>query len=630
MLVSNWGYALALPFICAASVITVLLRSRRLLTKNAGELSQLRVSYAKLTADNDQKTHAIAKELNASKVKANNIINAALECIVTLDSDGNITEFNPAAEHTFGYTKDEIIGKSFLTLVPPRMHKARTASFKHYFATGESELIGQRTEQIALHASGKEFPVEMTLVATEIEGETFITGFSRDITERKQSEADIHNLAFYDPLTQLPNRRLLQDRLAHALAASARHKQFSAILFIDLDNFKVLNDTRGHTVGDSLLIEAADRLMKCMRQDDTVARLGGDEFVAILEGLSEHSENAAAQVKVIAEKIADVLNQPYLLQGQEHFVSPSIGICLFGNQALSAHLSVDDLLKRADSAMYQAKQAGKNTIQFFDPAMQANLEARSHLTHELRQALAQKQLALHYQAQVNSSNQIIGAEALLRWTHPELGNISPAEFIPVAEESGLILPIGQWVLATACAQLKTWANHPSTASLKLAVNISARQFRQANFVAQLQLALGESGAPADKLKIELTESLVLDNVEDSIEKMHQLITMGIQFAMDDFGTGYSSLTYLKRLPIAQLKIDQSFVHDITVDKNDEAIVKAIIVIARTLQIDVVAEGVETDNQLAFLLNFGCHLFQGYLFSKPVPIAEFSQLLEKQA
>ena len=629
MLVSNWGYAL-FSSICAAGTAAVLLRSRRLTTKNADELNQIRLSHEKLAADNDQKTHAIIKELNASKLKASSIINAALECIVTLSSDGNITEFNPAAEHTFGYTKDEIIGKSFLTLVPKRMHEARIATFKHYFISGESELIGQRTEQIALHASGKEFPVEMTLVATEIEGETFITGFSRDITERKQSEADIHNLAFYDPLTQLPNRRLLQDRLAHALAASARHKQFSAILFIDLDNFKVLNDTRGHTVGDSLLIEAADRLMKCMRQDDTVARLGGDEFVAILEGLSEHSENAAAQVKVIAEKIADVLNQPYLLQGQEHFVSPSIGICLFGNQALSAHLSVDDLLKRADSAMYQAKQAGKNTIQFFDPAMQANLEARSHLTHELRQALAQKQLALHYQAQVNCSNQIIGAEALLRWTHPELGNISPAEFIPVAEESGLILPIGQWVLATACAQLKTWANHPSTASLKLAVNISARQFRQANFVAQLQLALGESGAPADKLKIELTESLVLDNVEDSIEKMHQLITMGIQFAMDDFGTGYSSLTYLKRLPIAQLKIDQSFVHDITVDKNDEAIVKAIIVIARTLQIDVVAEGVETDNQLAFLLNFGCHLFQGYLFSKPVPIAEFSQLLEKQA
>lgn len=600
---------------------------QRIARQNSEALHQLRLAHAALEKSAREKALEMTKELRESEEKIRDVINAALDCIFTLDSAGNITEFNHAAEQTFGYTRAQVLGKSFLTLVPSHLHEQRLASFKKFLATGESELIDKRTEQLALTADGREFPTEMTVVQNNHANRRFFTIFLRDITSLKQAEADIHSLAFFDPLTNLPNRRLLQDRLQHALSSSVRHHQYSAVMFIDLDNFKNLNDTRGHAIGDLLLTEAAQRLTACVRNDDTVARLGGDEFVVLLEGLSESMEQAAIRVKVIAEKIALSLNQPYLLEAQEHFSSPSIGVCFFRNLDQTQDLSVDELLKRADTAMYQAKQAGRNTMRFFDPIMQTELEARSLLEQDLRQALAKNQFALHYQPLVNNANQVVGAEALLRWTHPVRGAVSPAQFIPLAEESGLILPIGQWVLETACKQINAWKKHVNTADLYLAVNISARQFRQHDFVEQLEHILLKTGAAADKLKLEMTESLVLDNVEDSIDKMLALLNLNIRFSLDDFGTGYSSLTYLKRLPISQLKIDQSFIRDVTLDANDEAIIKTIIGMAQTLGIEVVAEGVETKEQLNFLLKNNCHIFQGFLFSKPLAIKAFNQLMQ---
>ena len=600
---------------------------QRIAHQNAEAFLQLRMAHAALEKSANEKALEMTKELRASEAKANTIINATIDCIITLDGTGNIVEFNPAAVQTFGYSRESVLGKPYLMLIPPRFHAERIAAFVHYLSTGESDLFDSHTEQIALSSDDNEFPVEVSLVAIKIEGVQFFTGFLRDITARKKAEADIHNLAFYDLLTKLPNRRLMQDRLQHALTSSVRHNQYAAIAFIDLDNFKTLNDTRGHGIGDLLLIEAAARLRNCVRTDDTVARLGGDEFVVILEGLNENLEQAAVQVKAICEKISLALNQPYTLQAQEHFSTSSMGICLFRHQMQSQDLTVEELLKRADTAMYQAKQAGRNTMRFFDPAMQADLEARSLLEQDLRQALTQEQFELHYQPQVDGSNQIVGAEALLRWAHPIRGAVSPAQFIPIAEESGLILTIGHWVLETACKQLKAWQDNPNTADLQLAVNISSRQFLQPNFVEQVQLILHETGASAEKLKMELTESMVLDNVEDSIDKMLTLLNLGIRFSMDDFGTGYSSLTYLKRLPLSQLKIDKSFIHDVALDPNDEAIIKTIIGMAHTLGIEVVAEGVETKAQHEFLLLNGCQLFQGYLFSKATDIEAFNLLVQ---
>jgi diguanylate cyclase (GGDEF)-like protein len=414
------------------------------------------------------------------------------------------------------------------------------------------------------------------------------------------------------------------DRLHHALASSTRNEQYGAILFLDLDNFKSLNDTRGHDIGDLLLIEVAQRLQSCVREGDTVARFGGDEFVLILEGLSPKQDDAAAQAEMIAEKVRAALNQSYKLNGMEHHSSTSIGINLFANQTGS----VDELFKQADVAMYQAKHAGRNAIRFFDPAMQAVLDARSKLEEALRGALSKKQLSLHYQIQVDAALRPIGAEALLRWEHPDLGMVSPMQFIELAEETGLILPIGLWVLETACAQLRLWQNNPLFSKLNISVNVSARQFRHADFVVQVEDVLDKSGINPSRLKLELTESLILNNVEDSISKMQQLKSIGVDFSMDDFGTGYSSLSYLKRLPLDQIKIDQSFVRDISTDPSDAAIVQTIIAMAETLGLMVIAEGVETEAQREFLELRGCPAFQGHLFGEAIPVEQFEALLDK--
>lgn len=447
-----------------------------------------------------------------------------------------------------------------------------------------------------------------------------------DITRRKADEEQIRRLAFFDSLTGLPNRRMLRDRLEHALAASHRTGNHSALLFIDLDHFKNLNDTLGHALGDQLLEQVAQRLRTNVREGDTVARLGGDEYVVLLESLSVLRDESVAQAKLVGEKLMDVLNTPYHLAGNEFNCGLSMGVTLF-----DAHVSnIDEVLKQADLAMYQAKAAGRNGIRFFDPQMQAVVTQRAALEADIRQAILQDQYSLFYQAQTNAEGKVIGAEALLRWKHPQRGMVSPATFIPVAEDSGLIVPLGNWVLEAACTQLAAWAKKPMTEHLTLAVNVSSRQFRQPDFADYIIGMFAYTGANPRRLKLELTESMLAENLDDVISKMGALRTLGVGFSLDDFGTGYSSLTYLKRLPLVQLKIDQSFVRDVLTDPNDATIAKTILALGHSLGLNVIAEGVETLEQRQFLLENGCDAFQGYLISRPLDISTFEDFMTTHA
>ena len=443
-----------------------------------------------------------------------------------------------------------------------------------------------------------------------------------DVTDLRRANEEIEHLAFYDPLTGLPNRRLLLDRLGQAPVLSQRSGKVGALLFLDLDHFKDLNDTLGHEVGDELLQEVAQRLLANVRVADTVARLGGDEFVVMLSELSTSTQEAAAMAQRIGEKILRGLSEPYVLRGHTHQGAASIGATLFGASAQSA----SELLRQADIAMYQVKARRGNALCFFDPKMQTAINDRAQLEADLRQALITQQLVLHYQPQATLQGDVIGAECLLRWQHPQRGMVPPGQFIAVAEESDLILHIGQWVLHSACTQLARWQEQPQWAHLQLSVNVSARQFRQSDFVHQVIETLQVTGARAHLLTLELTESLVLDNVEDAIDKMHQLRTKGVRFSVDDFGTGYSSLAYLTRLPLHQLKIDQSFVRNLGSRPSDDVIVQTIIGMGRNLDLEVIAEGVETEAQKAILAGHGCDLYQGYLLARPMPVADFERSL----
>jgi len=469
---------------------------------------------------------------------------------------------------------------------------------------------------------------QLTLAPIKVEGKIIgIVALSQDITERKRHEDRIHQLAFFDHLTQLPNRRLMFDRLEQALVSSARRQRVGALLLVDLDHFKAINDTHGHVTGDALLREVAMRLAANTRPGDTCARLGGDEFVVLLEDF-DNATQGLYQTDAIANQIRDALNQPFRLnhgaQGETitYHCTASIGIALFSDQEVSA----TELLRRVDTAMYQAKAAGRNTLCFFDPSMQAAAAARSVMTADLHEALGLGQFELHYQVQMDDHCQPIGAEALLRWHHPQKGFVPPGAFISLAEDTGLIVPLGNWVLENACHQLALWSTRPQLASLSLSVNVSARQFRQLNFTETVQEVLARTGAPANRLKLELTESTLIEDTDAVVRRMAELQALGIRFSLDDFGTGYSSLAYLKRLPLAQLKIDQSFVRDLLTDANDAAIVKTIIALGNSLGLAVIAEGVETDAQLSFLAEHGCREYQGYLFSKPAPLEEFERLL----
>ncbi|HEY0665002.1 MAG TPA: EAL domain-containing protein, partial [Gallionella sp.] len=542
------------------------------------------------------------------------------EAILITDAKSNIIRVNQAFQDITGYRAEEVLGRNPHMLSSGRQDKAFYAAMWQQLldaGTWSGEIWDRRKD-------GQTYPKWLTITAVKNSaGETTeYVGIFSDITARKQAEEEIRNLAFFDSLTKLPNRRLLMDRLRLALSASARSHHYGALLFLDLDRFKTINDTLGHDYGDLLLIEVAERIKSCVREVDTVSRLGGDEFVVLIEHFSTKAAEVSQRVAHIAEKIRAALSAPYRLNQHECHTSPSIGVCLYhGNTE-----SVDTLIKHADMAMYQAKEAGRNAVRFFDPLMQQAVETRAALEVDLRRAVSGDQLRLHYQIQVDNENHPLGAEALLRWIHPVRGIVPPAKFIPVAEESALILEIGHWVLEEACRQLAEWCKHERTSDLILAVNVSGQQFRQADFVDKVASVIRAHPIEASRLKLELTESVVLSDVADVVKKMHELKALGVKLSLDDFGTGYSSLSYLKRLPLDQLKIDQSFVRDIASDPNDAVMVQTIIALAKNFRLNVIAEGVETAEQLEFLRVNGCAAYQGHLFSKPVPVEQFEKLL----
>jgi diguanylate cyclase (GGDEF)-like protein/PAS domain S-box-containing protein len=446
-------------------------------------------------------------------------------------------------------------------------------------------------------------------------------GVGRDISDRKHAEQELERLAHYDKLTGLPNRAMLQDRLAQALLRAQRNETLVAVLFLDLDRFKEVNDSLGHAVGDALLHEVARRIASCLRSTDTVARLGGDEFTVLLEGVHRVEE-----IERVAGKILTAVARPLRVGAHELAVSTSIGATVYPLDDQDQ----DTLLKNADMAMYHAKQEGRNNIQFFSPEMGTHSERRMDLTTGLRHAVERGELSAHYQPLVEvKSGRLVGLEALLRWENPDFGKVSPAQFIPIAEDTGLIVPIGEWMLRAVCRQMRAW-RRAGRAPGYVAVNLSPRQFRQQDVVELVYRVLREYSMPPDSLELEITESTVMQRTEEAIMKMRRLRKLGVRIAIDDFGTGYSSLAYLQRFPVHTLKVDQSFVRDIRSDKNKAAIVSTVIGLARSLKLTALAEGVETREQLEFLRGEGCELYQGYLYSRPLPAAEIEPLLEKQA
>lgn len=576
------------------------------------------------------RTHAL-KVSNESLAESENQLRLAAttfethEGIIIADNHGKILRVNKAFSEITGYLSSEVMGRN------PRFMKS--GHHNHYFyrelwrqikTSGkfEGEIWNRRKDGVV-------FPVWQTITAVKDQHEAvshFVAIFS-DITEKKKAENEIHDLAFYDPLTGLANRRLILTQLSNELAIARRQNSYGSVIFLDLDRFKILNDSLGHHIGDELLIQVANRLKNILREEDIPARIGGDEFVILLHANNKTEQWATDQALFVAQKIQNALTLPYLISGFEHHSSPSIGISTFPDTQVDGS-SAGDILQQADKAMYQSKERGRNTISFFHPSMQDAADARLFLEKELRRALNRRDFVLFYQPQTHQSGKIVGVEALIRWDHPEKGLISPAHFIPVAEETGLILKLGAWVLHEACSQIKKWIDI-GLDSTQLSINVSSRQFRQHDFVEQVEKAIKEQDIPAGKLIIELTEGVVIDNIVDTVEKMKALKQLGVKISIDDFGTGYSSLTYLKKLPLDELKIDQSFVKDIASDSHNEVIIETIINMAHNLGLSVIAEGVETGLQRDFLFDKGCSVFQGYYFAKPMPADAFQEWMKKQ-
>lgn len=542
------------------------------------------------------------------------------EAMLITDTQQTILKVNQAFTRITGYTAEEAVGNK------PSILKSNKQSKQFYDSMWESlnqdkfwqgEIWNQRK-------NGELYPEWLSISAvTDKYGQVsnYVAAFT-DMTAIKESQEIIHNLAYYDPLTHLPNRRLMLERLKQTLMSHSSNNQHSAILFINLDNFRILNDSKGHAIGDSLLLAVTSHLQAIVHADDTVARIGSDEFVVLLNKLNKVTDLAAIQAETIAKRVLFSINQPFDLQGYEYQCSASIGVTLFCD---GDDVTADELIRQSEMAMHLAKEMECNTISFFDPAIQLALESRVQLETWMRKAL-NDQYRLYYQIQVDDKGKATGAETLIRWHHPEQGVIAPADFIPLAEKTDLILSIGQWVLESACTQLKTWEHDPNTQHLILAVNVSSKQFRQPDFVASVLTVLEKTGANPDKLKLELTESMLVDNIEDIIAKMKILRNKGVKFSLDDFGTGFSSLAYLKRLPLNQLKIDQSFVREARTNARDTAIIHAIITLGHSLNMEVIAEGVETEEDRNFLAAHGCNDYQGYFFSKPIPIDMFEKLL----
>ena len=556
---------------------------------------------------------AKTRHLKASEDKLNTILDSVEAYIYIKDPQLRYQYANRKVCELFGQPLAQVIGKTDADFFDAATAENLRLNDRQVFSN-DARLEEEETNRTADGATTQTF-LSIKLPLHRPDGSAYaLCGISTDITRHKQAEEAIHQLAYYDPLTQLPNRRFLMERLQQTLAASERSHAGGALLFIDVDNFKDLNDTLGHAMGDQLLCQMASRLSTCTRAQDTLARLGGDEFVVMLQGLSPQKDEAVQQARQVAQKILAQVSAPYPLQTQTYQTSVSIGIALFSGP----NVSRDELLKQADLAMYRAKSDGRNTLRFFNTDMQAQVTARMALETDLHRALAASEFMLFYQPQVDSGGHCLGVEALVRWQHPQRGLVPPAEFIPLAEASGLILPLGRWILHEACRQLVVWSHTPDRAHHTIAVNVSARQFRQADFVQQVQMVLQDTGANPQRLELELTESQLLDDVDGVITKMEALKAMGVRFSLDDFGTGYSSLSMLKRLPLDQLKIDQSFVRDVLTDAQDASIIKAILSLGNSLELAVIAEGVETQAHRDALLQLGCHKFQGYFFGRPAP------------
>ncbi len=541
------------------------------------------------------------------------------QCMVVTDHQQRILRVNRAFVATTGYSEAEVIGKTPAMLQSGRHDAAFYDDMwttLHHSGQWQGEIWNRRK-------NGEIYPEWLSISAvTNDAGEvTHYVGAFVDTSQHKQALDQIHHLSYFDGLTKLPNRRLLRDRLQQSLLACQRHRCYGAVIFVDLDHFRAINDTQGHDFGDQLLVEMARRLSACVHGDDTVARQGSDEFVLVIDRLNAKYTYAIREAQAIAQRIQHAVRRPLSVNGNDFVFTASLGISLFDGSITE----VDELMRRADASMMQVKRLGNDRVHFFDDQMQTALEERMMLESRLRKAIP-SQLLLYYQVQVNAQGQPIGAEVLVRWQHPEQGLVSPAAFIPLAEETGLILPMGQWILDSACEQLKRWEAHPHYRHLTLSVNVSARQFQHSELVAEVLSALKRSGANPARLKLELTESMLLEEIGAVIEKMATIKDCGVQFSLDDFGMGFSSLSYLKRLPLNQLKIDQSFVRDVETDPNDAAIVQAILTLGNSLGLNVIAEGVETESQRDFLAAHGCVAYQGYLFGKPMPLADFERHL----
>ncbi|WP_083633913.1 putative bifunctional diguanylate cyclase/phosphodiesterase [Rhodoferax antarcticus] len=534
--------------------------------------------------------------------------------VMTISARGVIESFSMGASAIFGYSAEQVLGQN-VSMLMPEIQRSRHHGYLQLDDSPELErVVGRQQNLEGVRQDGTLFPLGMKVSRLNTEAQTRYIVILSDHSERLQAEKKIQSLSFYDDLTGLPNRRCLLERLKKVIASASRSEQHGALIFLDMDHFRHVNEIMGPGHGDDMLCEVALRLTACVRDNDTAAHLGGDEFMVMLDSLGTDSHSAAAHAEAVAQKIRDALCQPYHLRGRQHSSSASVGIVVFDKDAGE----LNELLKMTDVAMYQAKAAGRNQVRFYDSAMQAQALARTELLRDMRCGLAAGQFVLYYQVQVDAHGRTQGAEALVRWQHPQRGLVMPGDFIAVAEESGLILELGHWVLQAACQQLLRWATNPQTAHWTMAVNVSALQFSRDDFVDSVVSVIRHSGVDGHKLKLELTESMLIGDVQDAIVKMSQLKKLGVSFSLDDFGTGYSSLIYLKRLPMDQLKIDQSFVRDLLSDPDDAVIAQAIVALGHNLGMQVIAEGVETQGQHDALAGMGCDAFQGYLFGRPVP------------
>ena len=609
---------IALPLLLVFS-IWWLLRLRKRAQRLEAVVIEANLSRRELLRKNDLLTiefsrrERLERELRANEERYRSYIEHAPIGIFVLRGNDEFALLNSVLSQMTGYSKTELSTMKLAELFSSDTSKESATFFENIHPQDSSE------KEITLRK--KDGSVFISYIHAITLPSDSVMGFCMDITERKRAEEKIHHLAFFDALTALPNRRRLLDRLRQATSNGVQEHNLGALLMMDLDHFKNLNDTLGHDVGDRLLKQVGRRLMDCVRPDDTVSRVGGDEFVIILERLGKNVAAATRRADELVKKIQSAVSQLYpLTPGRpDYYITSSIGLTLFGDQ----DSSIDALLKKADVALYEAKKRGRNTYRFFSPEMQASIDDSTSLVDALRRALHNNEFTLYYQPQVNAVGRVVGAEALLRWTPPNADIISPLTFIAAAEESGLIVPIGDWVIVQGFRQLKRWQQYVETKDLKLSINVSADQFHQADFVAKIFNGIEQFDIDPTLITLELTESVVLQRVDQAIEKMLELKSRGISFSLDDFGTGYSSLSYLKLLPLDQVKIDSSFVRDISFDPDDAAIVRAILAMSDSLGLSVIAEGVETQVQREFLFDHGCLHYQGYLFGRPVPIENFS-------